>query len=72
VEPEIPPKLQEGRDALTAIADRIGRIQDAHKVVAADFQAALKFGLMEVVYEWARGMVRPPSKSICRVNPNWY
>ena len=59
MEPEIPPKLQQGCDALTVIADRIGRIQDAHKVVAADFQTALKFGLMEVVYEWARGMVRP-------------
>ena len=58
VDPEITPRLQQGRDALMAISDRIGRIQDAHKVVAAEFQTALKFGLMEVVYQWAKGMVR--------------
>lgn len=58
VEPALPPRLQAGRDELAAIADRIGRIQDAHKVVAAEFASGLKFGLMEVVYEWANGMVR--------------
>jgi antiviral helicase SKI2 len=57
VEPVIPPKLEEGRDALLAIAERVGRVQDSHKVAEADFEKALKFGLMEVVYEWAKGMV---------------
>lgn len=57
VEPALPPRLQVGRDALGAIADRIGRIQDKHKVVAAEFASGLKFGLMEVVWEWANGMV---------------
>lgn len=56
-EPSIPPRLQVGKNTLIGIADRIGRIQDKHKVVAAEFQSALKFGLMEVVYEWANGMV---------------
>lgn len=54
-EPKIPPKLEEGRDAILAIADRVARTQDYHKVPGQDFRQ-LKFGLMEVVYEWAKGM----------------
>jgi antiviral helicase SKI2 len=56
-EPELSTRLQAGRDELAKIADRVGKIQDAHKVVAAEFTSRLKFGLMEVVYEWANGMV---------------
>lgn len=56
VEPVIPPKLQEGRDAIVAISDRVSSIQDRHKVPGEEFKA-LKFGLVEVVYEWAKGMV---------------
>ncbi|KAM5536013.1 hypothetical protein V8D89_010271 [Ganoderma adspersum] len=55
VEPVIPPKLQEGLEAIMAIADRVGRIQDRHKVPGEEFRA-LKSGLVEVVYEWAKGM----------------
>lgn len=57
VEPTIPPKLEEGRDAVWAVAARVGEVQDRHKVAAPDADAKLKFGLMEVVYEWANGMV---------------
>jgi antiviral helicase SKI2 len=57
VEPAIPPRLEEGRDAILAIADRVGRIQDLNKVVADEHKSQMKFGLMEVVYEWAKGMV---------------
>ncbi|RDB28581.1 hypothetical protein Hypma_015957 [Hypsizygus marmoreus] len=56
VEPVIPPKLEAGRDAILSISDRISRIQDSHKVVVEDFRSNLKFGLAEVVYEWAKGM----------------
>lgn len=56
---KLPATLKEGKYKLEAIADRVGRIQDRHKVVAAEFQAGLKFGLMEVVYEWAKGVVSP-------------
>ncbi|KAI0068005.1 antiviral helicase [Artomyces pyxidatus] len=56
VEPLIPPRLEEGRDAILAIADRIGQVQNKHKVATDDFRSSLKFGLMEVVYEWANGM----------------
>jgi len=55
-EPVIPPKLAEGRDAIIAISDRVGRVQDRNKVAAEEFRSNLKFGLMEVVYEWAKGM----------------
>ncbi|CCM03670.1 uncharacterized protein FIBRA_05814 [Fibroporia radiculosa] len=56
IEPVIPPKLEEGRDAIVAIAERVGSIQDYHKVPGETFRG-LKFGLMEVVYEWAKGMI---------------
>jgi antiviral helicase SKI2 len=57
VEPVIPPKLEEGRDAIVAISERVGRLQDKHKVAAEELRGNLKFGLVEVVYEWAKGMV---------------
>lgn len=40
-----------------AISDRVSRVQDSHKVAAEEFRSNLKFGLVEVVYEWAKGMV---------------
>lgn len=57
IEPVISPKLEQGRDAIMAISDRVGRVQDSHKVAVEDFRSNLKFGLVEVVYEWAKGMV---------------
>lgn len=56
VEPTLSPNLEAGRDAILKISDRVGRIQDQHKV-AEDLRSDLKFGLVEVVYEWAKGMV---------------
>jgi antiviral helicase SKI2 len=42
------------------IAQRVNAIQERHQVLVAgegnDFEARPRFGLMEVVYEWARGM----------------
>jgi antiviral helicase SKI2 len=71
--PQIPDKLKAGQDEITKLADRVGRRQLANKVADPDFSAKLKFGLVEVVYEWARGMVggvkkltgRTPTKSLC-------
>ncbi|KAG2022761.1 translation repressor [Coprinopsis cinerea AmutBmut pab1-1] len=56
IEPVIPPKLEAGRDAIMAISDRVERVQTLHKVAVEDFRSSLKFGLVEVVYEWAKGM----------------
>ena len=56
-EPILAPRLEAGRDAILVIANRVGGVQDAHKVVAGEHRNGLKFGLIEVVYEWAKGMV---------------
>ncbi|KDQ12068.1 hypothetical protein BOTBODRAFT_189538 [Botryobasidium botryosum FD-172 SS1] len=56
VEPIVPPRLQEGLAILVNIAERVGHVQDRHRVAGGDFRASLKFGLVEVVYEWAKGM----------------
>jgi len=67
VEPLLPPKLQEGRDVIQAINDRIGGAQDRQKIASEEFRSVLKFGLTEVVYEWAKGMVRinyPPMDAV--------
>jgi antiviral helicase SKI2 len=57
VEPIFPPRLEDGRDALQAILDRVAQVQDRHKVVSDEHRWSLNFGLMEAVYEWAKGMV---------------
>ncbi|KAH9004181.1 antiviral helicase [Lactarius hatsudake] len=56
VEPVFPPRLEDGRDALQAILDRVAQVQDWHKVVSDEHRWSLNFGLMEAVYEWAKGM----------------
>ncbi|KAG1754810.1 ATP-dependent RNA helicase [Suillus paluster] len=56
VEPAVPIKLEEGRDAILAISNRVGGVQDRHKVSTEGLRSSLKFGLMEVVHEWAKGM----------------
>ena len=53
VEPVIPPKLKEGMDAITAIAERVERVQEAHKVPGEEFRA-LKFGLEAASHERAQ------------------
>jgi len=55
VDPVIPPKLEQGRDAIIAIAERVERAQEQHKIPGEEFRG-LKFGLVEVVFEWAKGM----------------
>jgi antiviral helicase SKI2 len=57
VEPMFPPRLEEGRDELTAILERVTQVQNRHQVAADEHRWTLNFGLMEAVYEWAKGMV---------------
>ena len=57
VEPVIPPKLEDGRQVILEIADKVERVQAKHSIDVADSETRLKFGLVEVVYEWAKGMV---------------
>lgn len=66
-EPLLTPRLKEGLAFMIEITDKVDRTQDRWKVgTDADRfgggrggEARLKSGLMEVVYEWARGMVSP-------------
>jgi antiviral helicase SKI2 len=57
VEPVFTPKLEDGRDALEAILDRVSEVQMRHKVAADEHRWKLNFGLTEAVHEWAKGMV---------------
>ena len=72
VDPAIPPKLQSGCDVIAAISERIGGLQDRFKVATDDSRSKLNFGLVEVVYEWAKGMVSWISTewiASCRLQP---
>jgi antiviral helicase SKI2 len=57
VEPMFPPRLEDGRDVLNAILERVRQVQDRHQVAADEHRWTLNFGLMEAVHEWAKGMV---------------
>jgi antiviral helicase SKI2 len=52
----IPPKLKAGREAIEAIVEKVSAVQ-LKRSVGEDLAARIKFGLVEVVYEWAKGMV---------------
>ncbi|KAK6327315.1 hypothetical protein J4Q44_G00029600 [Coregonus suidteri] len=58
VEPHITNTLQEGIERVLAVAQRIGELQRDCGITqtAEEFVAQFKFGLIEVVYCWARGM----------------
>ncbi|KAI0830808.1 antiviral helicase [Trametes gibbosa] len=55
VEPVLPLKLQAGIGALAELEERVQRVQERRKVPGEEFRA-LNAGLVEVVYEWAKGM----------------
>ncbi len=56
-QPVIPPKLLTGMDVIYRIADDVEREQDRCSVQYDEFKEKFKPGLVEVVYEWAKGMV---------------
>ncbi|EJD03737.1 antiviral helicase [Fomitiporia mediterranea MF3/22] len=56
VKPAVTPRLEEGRAAILGVAERVGAVEDRNKVASPDSESRLKFGLVEVVYEWAKGM----------------
>ena len=62
-QPHIAPKLQQGLEVIYRIADEVEREQDRNTVAYDEFKEKYKVGLVEVVYEWARGMVRLSSTS---------
>ncbi|KFA47518.1 hypothetical protein S40293_02099 [Stachybotrys chartarum IBT 40293] len=60
-EPQLTGNLERGRDTIIAISEKVNDVQTRLQVIqssddANDFVSQPRFGLMEVVYEWARGM----------------
>lgn len=61
VEPTLTSKLEKGRDSIVAISEKVNNHQILHQVILSsddsnDFVSKPRFGMVEVVYEWARGM----------------
>ncbi|KAI0162119.1 DSHCT domain-containing protein [Xylariaceae sp. FL1272] len=59
--PNLTGALQRGRKTITEIAEKVNTVQVDRQVIQSseesnDFANESRFGLMEVVYEWARGM----------------
>ena len=60
-EPALTGSLERGRDTIIAISEKVNDVQTRLQVIQSsedsnDFASNPRFGLMEVVYEWARGM----------------
>ncbi|KAK6195918.1 hypothetical protein SNE40_001245 [Patella caerulea] len=56
-EPNLTTELEKGRDHILKIAENVSRLQKEHGILTAeDYAETFKFGLMEVVFEWARGL----------------
>jgi len=57
-EPELTTRLKEGVEDIKLTATKIGEVQVASGLLepVGDFVESFNFGLVEVVYEWARGM----------------
>ncbi|WPG98958.1 Hypothetical protein R9X50_00176000 [Acrodontium crateriforme] len=59
--PNMTPALERGQAAIVAISEKVNQFQTIHQVILSsddsnDFVSRPRFGLVEVVYEWARGM----------------
>lgn len=60
-EPTLTGNLERGKKTIIAISEKVNDVQTVHQVIQSaddsnDFTSRPRFGLMEVVYEWARGM----------------
>lgn len=59
--PHLTPRLEKGQKAIIAISEKVNNLQVQYQVIQSsedsnDFASQPRFGLAEVVYEWARGM----------------
>ncbi|CAG8375723.1 unnamed protein product [Penicillium salamii] len=59
--PTLTPRLEKGTKEIIAIAEKVNDFQIQHQVIQSsedsnDFASKPRFGLAEVVYEWAKGM----------------
>lgn len=60
-EPTLTAKLEKGKNKIVEISERVNQVQTIHQVIQSsddsnDFVSRPRFGMVEVVYEWARGM----------------
>ncbi|XP_041370282.1 LOW QUALITY PROTEIN: helicase SKI2W-like [Gigantopelta aegis] len=57
-EPNLADNLEKGKESILEVAERIGKLQKecGMSMPVEDFKALFHFNLMEVVFEWARGM----------------
>ncbi|KAI8937205.1 hypothetical protein NX059_006414 [Plenodomus lindquistii] len=61
IEPTLPASLTRGIAQIVAISEKVNAVQTQHQVILSsddsnDFVSKPRFGMVEVVYEWARGM----------------
>lgn len=61
VTPNITAALERGQETIVKISEKVNHFQIQHQVILSsddsnDFVSRPRFGLVEVVYEWARGM----------------
>lgn len=61
VEPVLTGNLERGKETIISISEKVNDVQTRLQVIQStedsnDFVSRPRFGLMEVVYEWARGM----------------
>jgi antiviral helicase SKI2 len=61
IELNLPPRLDRGIKTIVEISEKVNATQVLHQVIQSseesnDFVSRPRFGLVEVVYEWARGM----------------
>ncbi|SMR49487.1 unnamed protein product [Zymoseptoria tritici ST99CH_3D1] len=61
ITPNITPALEKGMETIVKISEKVNHYQTLHQVILSaddsnDFVSRPRFGLVEVVYEWARGM----------------
>ncbi|KAJ9222077.1 NUC185 domain-containing protein [Paecilomyces variotii] len=59
--PTLTPRLERGKEAIIRISDKVNDYQIQHQVILSsedsnDFASKPRFSLVEVVYEWAKGM----------------
>lgn len=59
--PTLTPRLEQGQAKIIEISEKVNHIQTLHQVILSsedsnDFVSRPRFGMVEVVYEWARGM----------------
>ncbi|RDW90671.1 SKI complex RNA helicase subunit SKI2 [Aspergillus mulundensis] len=59
--PTLTPRLEKGKEAIVRISEKVNDVQIQHQVLQStedinDFASQPRFGLAEVVYEWAKGM----------------